>query len=46
MKKTTFNDQYISSSTNENMLTTTSNNNNKKDNITKMILKKSVSNVK
>ena len=50
MKKTTFNnlfsDQYISSSTNENMLTTTSNNNNKKDNIKKMILKKSVSNVK
>ena len=51
-KKTTFNnlfsDQYISSSTNENMLTTTSNNNNnnKKDNIKKMILKKSVSNVK
>ena len=49
MKKTTFNnlfsEQYISSSTNENMLTTTSNNN-KKDNLKKMILKKSVSNVK
>ena len=48
-KKTTFNnlfsEQYISSSTNENMLTTTSNNN-KKDSLKKMILKKSVSNLK
>ena len=51
-KKTTFNNLFVeryntglSTSSNENMLTTTSNFN-KKDNLKKMILKKSISNVK